>query len=62
MKSFETHSIPIPPENMSPISRHWSEIIKLPYIPYDMDERKSLLAHAFEELAPYIERHQEMNK
>ncbi len=38
----------------------WNEIIREPAIPYNVDERKAKLAHAFELLAPYIEAHRGM--
>jgi hypothetical protein len=33
----------------------WIRIIKQPLIPYDMEERRKQLKHAFDELRPYVE-------
>jgi hypothetical protein len=46
----------------SSIAEQWREIIKLPYIPYDLDERREKLKHAYKKLAPYIKAHEELAK
>lgn len=40
----------------SNIAISWKEIIREPVIPYDPEERRMKLAHAYEVLAPYLER------
>lgn len=47
---------------LSPVSKAWNEIIRDPVIPYSPEERREKLGHAFEELAPYIQAHQEEQK
>lgn len=43
---------------MSPVARAWKDIIGSPVIPYDKQERRRLLAHAYALLAPYVEAHE----
>jgi hypothetical protein len=45
-------------ENGEPegLAYYWKEIIREPVIPYDLEERRTKLAHAYEVLAPYIEK------
>ncbi len=43
------------PVESSPIAAAWKKIIREPIIPYNPIERRKKLAHAFEELKPYIE-------
>jgi molecular chaperone HtpG len=38
------------------LAYYWKEIIREPVIPYDLEERRRKLAHAYEVLAPYIEK------
>jgi hypothetical protein len=38
----------------SPIALAWEEIIQAPFIPYDMSERRRVLAGAFHELKNYV--------
>jgi hypothetical protein len=49
-----------PVTELSPLAKAWKEIIRRLDIPYDLDERRSKLAHAYEILAPYIESHEEL--
>ena len=42
----------------SPIAQAWSDIIGDPVIPYDPENRREVLAHAYQALAAYIEAHQ----
>ena len=52
---------PVPMQEIEqPIAKAWHEIIREPIIPYDPNERRKKLAHAFKELAPYIEAHEEL--
>jgi hypothetical protein len=37
------------------LSQQWRDIIREPVIPFDLDERRTKLAHAYEILKPYIE-------
>jgi hypothetical protein len=39
----------------SRLSEIWREVIQLPYIPYNIEERRTKLADAYKQLAPYIE-------
>jgi len=41
----------------SPLLALWQETFQQPIIPYSMAERLDQLPHAFEALAPWIERH-----
>lgn len=50
---------PKPDVRFSPVSKAWMEIIRDPIIPYDPKERRKNLTHAFEDLAPYVEAHEE---
>ncbi|MCW3051474.1 MAG: molecular chaperone family-like protein, partial [Chthonomonadales bacterium] len=36
------------------LQSYWNDIIRYPVIPYDLNERKTKLAHAYEVLAPYM--------
>ena len=40
----------------------WQEIIREPVIPFDIDERRLKLGHAYEVLADYIAEHEENNR
>ena len=40
------------------VARMWRDIIREPVIPYSVTARKSKLAHAFQTLAPHVERHE----
>ena len=52
-----------PPVNTFPISsiaELWRELIELPYIPYDLDERKKVLKSAYEILSVYVDAHERL--
>lgn len=49
-------------KGLTPISNVWRKIIRDPIIPYDPDERRKRLDHAFKELAPYIKTYEEILK
>ena len=51
-------SDPVDRTPRSPISQAWSNIIRDPVIPYDLQTRRDILPHAFQTLASYIEAHQ----
>jgi molecular chaperone HtpG len=42
-----TSATPVPPT--------WAQVMRSPIIPYDIERRRTLLAHAYKELEPYIE-------
>jgi hypothetical protein len=44
----------------SRIGRIWASIVKQPIIPFDADERRRTLAHAYEALAPYVAAHEKL--
>ena len=41
---------------ISPLGRMWIDIIKQPFIPFDVNQRREQLAHAYDELAEEIHR------
>ncbi len=49
---LDPHKSGLPPSRLQKL---WIEIIGQPLIPYDMDQRREQLKHAFERLKPYIE-------
>lgn len=51
-----------PQEKPSRIARIWADTVKQAIIPFDFGERRRLLAHAYEALAPYIKAHEELAK
>ena len=52
------------PAKLSLIARIWKQYIGAPFIPYDVEERRANLAHAFEnrKLKPYIRMWEEMKQ
>lgn len=43
-------------------TKSWNELIQQDYIPYDLEERKKQLSHAYEELKDYIAYHERRMK
>ncbi len=44
------------------LSKYWKEVIRHPVIPFDMDERRNKLAHAYEVLSPYFAEHSSLSR
>lgn len=53
IRQFFTRSS-VTTENPSPLTFMWEEIFGQTVVPYDLAERHKRLAHAYEQLAPYI--------
>jgi hypothetical protein len=51
-----------PEQPSTRMGRIWAEIVQHPVIPFDVDERRSVLVHAYERLAPYIAAHEDLLK
>jgi hypothetical protein len=49
-------------EGLERYARIWAENVRHPVIPFDLAERRRVLAHAYEKLAPYIAAHEELLK
>jgi hypothetical protein len=47
-----------PEFKLSPLARVWRDVLGSPVIPFDLEERRRKLAHAYEELEAYIEAHE----
>ena len=48
------------PKGFTPLARAWNEITKLPFIPYDLAQRRRVLAPAFDRLKQYITAHEQL--
>ena len=53
---------PRDPPPQSGLAKYWMDVIGRVTIPYDLDERREVCAHAYEELAEYVEKWEELKR
>jgi hypothetical protein len=53
---------PTLPHKSSRFSQIWAEVVQRPVIPFDLAERRRVLIHTYEKLAPYVRAHEELLK